>query len=244
MKPSKLKTIHVVIIASVACLMVVVGLYFLVIKKSNESIAVLQAQLDQLNQQAAQKATVEAQLAAEKQKYQAVVWKYNKYLVGKMPPISFEDRANGMIALWKEQSEQLGPMLQAWPNKTGVRLASSISVPAAPVDPNTVATSLVTIPIGTISVVGDFRSILSHVRSWNKFKRLVQIDPVSLKGSSPFMTATYKLTVYIFPRGETGPSVAMAGAGAPGAAGVAPVGGAGASDAHPGYSAPTYAPHP
>jgi len=233
MGASKLKTIHVVIIGCFACTVVIVGLYFLVIKKYNEQISILTAKYQAEEQQSLKKPQVEAQLEAARQEYRMVTWQYEKYLREKMPPLSFQDRAQGMIALWKEQAEVLGPMLQSWPAKTGVRLLSGVQVPAAVVNPNSIDVSLIRIPIGTFRVTGDFSAILSHIRSWNKFHRLVQIDPVSLTGPSPGMTAEYGLTVYIFPRGEAGPNITMAGAGE---------GGGGAGPAMP--MAPAAAPQP
>ncbi|MCX6377172.1 MAG: hypothetical protein NTU88_14265, partial [Armatimonadetes bacterium] len=69
---------------------------------------------------------------------------------------------------------------------------------------------------GGFTVVGDFTTLLSHIRSWNKFSRLVQVDVGSLTGPGPFMTLNYTVTVYIFPRGEAGQNIPMATAGQPG----------------------------
>lgn len=211
MSKSKLKTLHVVIIGCLACALVAGGLYFFVIKKANERIAGLEAQLQQLTAEAEKKSSVEAQLVAAREENRIVSAKYERYLREKMPPISFQDRAQGMIALWKEQAEVLGPMVQSWPNKTGVRFSSGVKIPAAPVNPNSVNTSIISIPIGNFNVTGDFHSILNHIRSWNKFNRLVQIDLGKLSGASPNMTAEYRVTVHIFPRGEAGQPVTMAG---------------------------------
>lgn len=220
---SKLKTIHVAIIGIFACLVVIVGLYFLVITKANERIKGLQDRLQKAQAEWDLKASVEAQLQAAKQQYRMVNVKYEKYLDEKMPPISFQDRAQGMIALWKEQAETLGPMVASWPARTGVQLMSGVRVPAAPVDPNAISTNLIVVPLGGFQVRGDFRTVLSHIRSWNKFNRLVMISPVSLRGPSPGMTAEYGVTVFIFPRGEAGSSVPMVGSSTGGAPAGAPI---------------------
>ncbi|MHB0913928.1 MAG: hypothetical protein ACYC2Y_10885, partial [Armatimonadota bacterium] len=208
-----LRTIHVIIIGTLICAVIVVGFYFLFIKKTYTTIGQRQASLDQASQVWQNKASAEADLADARANYALTKSKYDRYLAEKMPPVSFSDRAEGMIALWKEQAEVLGPMVEKWPSHTGVHLTSTISVPAAPVNPNSIDTEMITIPIGNISVTGDFRTVLDHVRSWNKFGRLVQVSPVNLSGPSPGMTAQYSLTVYIFPRGEAGPTVEMAGGG-------------------------------
>lgn len=233
----KLRQIHVIIIGVFACVAVIAGLYFTVIKNKYKVLGELQSQYAAAEQKWNQKASVEAQLEEAKRQNRIITSKYERYLAEKMPPISFEDRAQGMIALWKEQSQVLGPLLTSWPRKTGVQYLGGIQVPAPPVDPNSIDTSLIKLSVGTVQVRGDFRSILSHIRSWNKFGRLVQIDPVSLTGPSPGMTAQYAVTVYIFPRGEAGPPIAMAGGGG-GGAGVpgAPVG---AAPGAPPMAAPT-----
>ncbi len=213
MSQGKLKRVHVIIIGLVACIAVGAGMYFLVISKLRQDIAALQTRYDEAKAVADTRPQVERKLAAAQAKYQIALARYNYYLRTKMPPISFQDRAQGMIALWKEQAETLGPMIEAWPKKTKVVLGSSVQVPAAPVDPNAINTTLIRIPIGTIRVVGDFKTLMNHIRSWKNFGRLVQVDPASLSGVSPNMVAEYGLTVYIFPYGEPGPPVQMAGTG-------------------------------
>jgi hypothetical protein len=211
MKVSKLRSIHVVIIGSFACIAVILGTYFLVIKKYYVKINELNGRLQTAEQIWQRKAQAEAELEAAKLQNRLMMARYERYMREKMPSLSFEDRTQGMIALWKEHGEVLGPLLEKWPRKTGVIFAGGVQVPAAPTDPNSIDTTLIRIPVGTFSVVGDFRSILAHLRSWNRFNRLVQIDPATLSGTSPRITAQYSVTVYIFPRGEAGPTVTMAG---------------------------------
>jgi hypothetical protein len=210
MGSSKLKAMHVVIIGAVACVLVGVGTYFLVIKKKYESLNALNGRLTVATEQANKRSQVLARLETAKQTNKALQISLERYLREKMPPISFEDRAQGMIALWKEQVETLGPMLRSWPQKSGVVMTGGVSVPAPPADPNTIDASLIKIAIGSFAVRGDFRTLLTHVRSWNKFGRLVQIDVKALQGPSPFMTLNYDVTVYIFPRGGVGQPIPMA----------------------------------
>lgn len=226
MSMSKLRTIHVVIIGSFACIVVVVGVYFLVIKKCYAQIGQYNTRLQTAEQTWQRKAQAERELAEAKLQNHLMMVRYERYMREKMPSLSFADRTQGMIALWKEHGEVLGPLLESWPRKTGVIFAGGVQVPAAPTDPNSVDTSIIRIPVGTFSVVSDFRSILNHLRSWNRFNRLVQIDLASLSGTSPRMTAQYAVTVYIFPRGEAGPTVTIAGGGggAPAMGAMAPTG--------------------
>jgi hypothetical protein len=213
---SKLKAIHVLIIGIVVAVAIGAGTFFLVIKKANERIAGLQGRKAQAEQTIATRSAMEQKLAAAKQKNVVLNAKLEKYMRTKMPAISFNDRAQGMIALWKEHAETLGPLINSWPRKTGVGITSEVQIPAPPVDPNIIDTNLVKIPLGSFTVSGDFLTLMSHVRSWNNFNRLVQVDVKSLTGQSPFMTLSYEATVYIFPRGEAGQTVPMASAGGPG----------------------------
>lgn len=215
---SKLKSIHIVIIGSLLCVIIATSTFFLVIKKVNKEIADLNVRLDAATQVVNTRPQVEARLAQAKINNRNLQVILEKYMRAKMPPISFQDRAQGMIALWKEQAETLGPLIEAWPRRTGVSFGGGLSMPAQPIDPNTIDTSLITLPLGTFTVGGDFATLMSHIRSWNKFNRLVQVDVKSLSGTSPFMTLTYDATVYIFPRGETGQNIPMATpqTGAPG----------------------------
>ncbi len=219
MGPSKLKSIHVVIIGSVACILIVVGLYFLFVKNANARIAALNVRYTQADSVYQTLNSVESNLATTNQKFNLVKSKNDRYMREYMPPLSCTDRAQGMLQRWNEQAKILGPMIKAWPSKYGVTLTSSVSVPAPPVNPNNIDNSMITLPMGTFSVTGDFRSIMAHIRSWNKFHRLVQIDAVSLDGQSPNITAQYNVTVYIFPQGEPGPTIEMAGGGQAAASG-------------------------
>ena len=193
-------------------MLVAAGLYFLVIKKATERVAGLEKDLQEQTAIYARKPAAERKLEEVKIEYNLRLTEYSRFMRAKMPALTFADRPQGMIALWKEQAEVLGPMIQRWPGKTGVQLTSGIAVPAAPTDPNAVSTGYIPIPLGTFSVRGDFRTIMRHVRRWNDFNRLVILGPVSISGPSPGMTAQYPVTVLLVPHGEAGPQFQM-GAG-------------------------------
>jgi hypothetical protein len=217
MSLSKLKRLHVIIIGSVACVVCAAGLYFLLIKPLDASIAETTAQLDASRLVANQLDTSVRDLDAAKSEVIVNEAKLNRYQVSKMPNISFAERDKGMIQLWHEQSETLGPLLERWGSKHGT-LLSGMPIPAPPANPNELQPGMIKISVGKVDVAGNFRSLLSNIRSWNQCPRLVQIDRPSLSGTSPFLKASYELTVYIFPRTDPGPQIAMAGAGAAAAA--------------------------
>ncbi|MDO8684273.1 MAG: hypothetical protein Q7N50_12415 [Armatimonadota bacterium] len=219
---NKIKRLHVIIIGSVACAIVGVGMFFLLIKPINQEIKTVDDQLQASQAVGVRLDSANRGLADAISQVSMAQSKLARYEATKMPNLSFAQRDTGMIDLWREQSEVLGPILQRWGYRGGVSLASSIAVPPAPTNPNAIDTSLIRIPIGHIEVVGDFRSILSHIRAWNTCPRLVQIDKPSLSGADSNLKASYDVTVYIFPKGAAGPAITMAGgeggaAGAPGA---------------------------
>lgn len=207
------------IIGSVLCVMIAAGLYFLIVAKANERIKGVQAELDTATQIAARLPSAERKLEQVRLEYSRQFTAYNRFMRAKMPAIALADRPQGMIALWNEQAFTLGPMLERWPAKTGVRRMNSVSVPAAPTDPNAINTTFIPISIGTFQVQGDYGTIMRHVRRWNDFGRLVQLSPISISGQSPNMTAQYSVTVLLVPMGEAGPAFSMSGASVASAAG-------------------------
>lgn len=213
MSLSKLKRLHVIIIGSVACVACAAGLFFLLIKPVNETITTTSQQLDASTAVAIQKPASIRDLAAAKNEVVQNETKLNRFQASKMPNLSFAERDKGMIQLWHEQSETLGPILERWGSRDGI-LQTSISIPAPPSNPNDLQPGMIKISVGKVDVAGNFKSLLRNIRGWNDCPRLVQIDHPCLSGTSPALKATYDMTVYIFPRSDPGPQIAMAGAGA------------------------------
>ena len=228
MNLSKIKKLHVMVLGVLACVVVGVGFFFLLIKPVAAKKAQVQKDLEASKQVADQLPSAMRALDEAKKTVAKEQAKLGAYERSKMPNLSFASRDTGMVQLWHEQVEVLGPTLVRWAPKGGVRLISDVSVPAPPTNPNDIATDLIKVPIGKLDVVGDFQSIMNHIRAWNACPRLVSVDKPSISGMSPYLKATYDLTVYIFPRGSAGPQIQMAGTGqAQGgmmAAGAAPVG--------------------
>jgi hypothetical protein len=216
MNISKLRTFHVLIAGAVACVIVAVGVYFFVIQKTEAKIGPLNTRMTTAQQTIDQKNSfIKAKEQAQADLDLAMV-KYNHYLTAKMPPISFEDRSFGMIALWKEQAEVLGPMLKKWSKKSSdyhLKFTGDFVIPPAPANPNAIDGKMIVLKVGSFSVTGSFNNILNYIQSWNKFNRLVQVDGLSLKGTSPNLTGSFALTVYIMPRDGLGDPIPMAGSG-------------------------------
>lgn len=210
MSVSKLRPIHVIIIGAVVCIAIISLLYFLVITKYNDRIAALKAR------ETAAQSVVDTLPAAQRSLAEAITnfnmtkARYSRVEQRKMAPVSFEDRTEGMIAQWKEQGEVLGPMLNSFMKKAKIKNTASFSVQAAGVNPNQLETYLIRLPVGSVTVTGTFREILDHIKIWQDFGRLVQLDGLSISGQSPNLTGSYSVTVIQFPRGGVGPDIPMA----------------------------------
>jgi hypothetical protein len=218
---SKLRKIHIIIIGSLVCVILGGGLYYALITKATKS---LEDETARYNQYAA--TGTQNNVALQQAGYQQALQdaasaenKLNYYFARQMPYLDFRDRKSGMIALWQEQSLNLGPLLISYLKTSGVQLdpQTQITIPAPPSNPNDLSSDQlapITIPLGKIRVRGSFSQIMAHIRKWNTCKRLVMIDNPQITGISPDLTCEYDATVYIFPRyAATSAQIAMAGGG-------------------------------
>ena len=73
--------------------------------------------------------------------------------------------------------------------------------PTSPNDPM-IRSGVLQVPLGPVSVSGDFHHILTHFYDWQYFNRLVLVDGLSLSGNSPYMQGSYTATLYIFPQND------------------------------------------
>lgn len=231
MKLSKLKRLHVVIIGAVVCAIVGAGLFFLVIKKSNEKLAAAQAQWDQYQPTG----NIENVRSMERDRDKAraeVATAQNdldRYMISKMPNLVFSDppgsqpgtgRAMGMFALYHEETQVLPPLLVRWAlTKSKVSLDSGFTIGAPPFNPNDpiFESDVIKIPVGKVKVTGTYTDILAHIRKWNDCGRLVQVGAPSFTGNSPKLSCDYDMTVYIMPKSKADKTKPLGIAGAPGA---------------------------
>jgi len=144
----------------------------------------------------------------------------------RMPNLNFSRRDIGMLALWNEQIKTLGPLLEHFADDANVKVAQAgFKIQAPPSNPNdgVFDQDVLVFPLGSVTVVGDFKRVMGNIRRWNNCQRLVMVGPPKLVGVSPQLAATYDLTCYIFPVAKGGPTIQMAGGGAaagtPGAVG-------------------------
>ena len=211
-------------------LLAAAGIFFLMIKPTLDATTVQQGVYDAnypdstlASQNSANKA-----LLAAKVKVQQIKFQWAVVSAAKMPRYDVSNRTLALKQITYELTRYLGPDLQHQLRATpGATPQTQIALPAPPVSPNDITAAPVVIPLGTVTVTGDFRHILAQFYYWQSFNRLVLADNLALTGNSPYMTATYTATLYIFPQNDDhlGPIIPQAGGGAAGgAAGAAPGG--------------------
>ncbi|MGI4788153.1 MAG: hypothetical protein ACRYFS_04815 [Janthinobacterium lividum] len=231
MKLNRINPLIVAVVGVVLSLLAAVGIYFLMIKPTLDATAVQQGIYEQNQpdstlsaQNAAKKKLTAAKLQVQQIKFQ---WAVKS--AAKMPPYDVSNRPLALRQITYELGHYLGPDLQHQLRVTkGVTTSTLIALPAPPLSPNDITAAPVVVPLGTITVNGDFRHILTHFYEWQSFNRLVLVDNLAFNGSSPYMQATYDATLYIFPQNDDklGPIIPQAGdgTGAAGASGGAPGG--------------------
>lgn len=216
---SKLKIIHIIIIGAVLWILAGVGFHFLMTKPAIEARDKEKARYEAAITGGGTAKNVEDKkidLVKANQESVEAQRDNNKYMRLYQPNIvlgpTADDRGRGMVALWREQSEILGPMLIKYIKSTGVELVSELKIPKPVVDPNTIDycdTKYLEIDCGKIKVMGDFTQIMNHIRKWNKFKRLVYIEQPVITGMSPYLICEYNIKVCIFPRVAADPAAVI-----------------------------------
>ena len=248
MKTSRLSPLVVGIVGSVLCLAIAGALFYFLIKPTQEQTAVQQGIYEQNYPDSTAAAQKKAAKELNDAKYQ-VAQIHRQWLqkdAALMPRYDVSGttpgaRIRATRQLSTELGQNLGPLLERQLHTSGVTTDTAISLPAPPVNPNDITNAPVVIPLGPISVHGDFRHILTHFYNWQYFNRLVLVDSLAFDGSSPFMTGTYTATVYIFPQGadKLAPNIPAAGA-AGGAAGGGAAGGYPGGSSGGGYPGGSY----
>lgn len=217
MKLNRVSPWVVAAIGAVLSLLAIAGIIFLMIKPTLDQTAAQQAIYNQNfpdSTPAAQR-LAQKQLAAAKLQVKQIQFQWAVKSAARMPRYDVSNRTLALQQLTTELTRYLGPDIQRQLKVTGVKSDTQVVLPAPPVSPNDITAAPVVIPLGTITVSGDFRHILQHYLDWQSFNRLVLVDNLSLTGNSPYMTGTYTATLYIFPQNDTklGPIIPGAATG-------------------------------
>lgn len=144
---------------------------------------------------------------------------YNEYMSRFMPMLDFSRRDVGMISYWHEATGVGSKIVTNFAVKDPIVnvMTASLSVPPPPTNPNDSLfdQKLITYT-GSVSVRGDFRSILNNITRWSNAPRLVLVSPsisMTMSGYNPNnISATYSITCFVFPRNTGGDTISMASA--------------------------------
>jgi hypothetical protein len=222
MKTNRLTPPIVAAIGIVLSLMAIGGIFYFLLKPTQESLTEQQARYDQNYPDSTPIAQKNAQnlLNTNKIKVQQIKFQWVQVESALMPPYDVSDREKAWQQLTYELGHYLAPDLAHQMAVTGFRSQATFALPAPPASANDITAAPLVIPLGTINVHGSFRDILTHFYNWQNFNRLVMVDGLTLDGNSPFMAGSYNATVYEFPQNDdnVGPTNPKAGGAAAGAA--------------------------
>ncbi len=226
MKTARLSPGIVAAVGIVFCLLAVGLIGWFLIKPTLESTdaqqAVLTANYDDSTPMAQAAALKQVRLAQVKVAQIKTQWNIDQARY--MPPYNVANRQLAVRQLTYELGQYLGPDLERQFKSGGVINTTNVALPPPPVSPNDISAAPLVIPLGPVTVGGDFRRILTHFYNWRYFNRLVLVDSLNLDGNSPYMTGTYTATVIIFPQNDDKLPAPIAKAGGGAAAGTTPGG--------------------
>jgi hypothetical protein len=203
---SKLTRAHVFIIGAVIAVILGVGFYFLGVHQTQDHLSQLDSRLETANGTIAKEAQYKKDLEKAKGEVRDVQSSLVVFTKTKMPhpPIDLRNQdpksqVLAMMNLWQEP-KRLYYMAQGFAlNTNEVAVRTQFGVPAQPSDPKLIPTTIIELPIGQVTAYGDLEAILRYMKRWNRFGRVVAVDNLVLDGTSPLLSGTAQLTVYIFP---------------------------------------------
>jgi len=126
--------------------------------------------------------------------------------MSRMPEIS-TDRYQGMIDLWKEYASTSGPrMVHYVIRQPGVIAPTGFSLPPPPTTPLD-PIPIITVPVGDFGIrAASLPAIIAFLRAIGKAPRMATVSNVSISGSSPSLSVSMPLTMYLVTRwGLPGP---------------------------------------
>jgi hypothetical protein len=204
---SKLTKGHVFVIGLVVALLLAVAFYFLGPAKTRQNLTTYNTQLAAHQQIIGTEAQKKQDLADAKKEVREkqALWATVENRRMPQPPIDLskpdeQSQTKAMIRLWQEPAKTV-PMIERFAlNTKDVIVTTNFGVGGQPTDPRAIPQSVIEWPLGTVTVQGTFPNILKYMKRWNQAGRLVAIDNFQLQGTSPFLTGTANVTVYIFPK--------------------------------------------
>lgn len=229
--------IGLVLLIGIGCL-----LWFLMIKPAKEKLAAKEAEYQPIKQyNETLLVTTQKNRDVEFKKAALIEKTYNNYMSRFMPMLDFGRRDMGMISYWREY-ENMKKVVEEFGNDPNLTTTISLNVPTPPTNPND---SLFDSPFiqytGTVTVTGDFTSILNNITRWSNAPRLVLVSPnisMTMQGDDPNkVTASYGIVCFVIPWQSGGSSITMAPGGGASGQTTGAMGMGGMSGGMPGMSA-------
>jgi len=213
---AKITKVQIWIIAAVLSAIAGGAIYYFLVMPEQARLEAANAKYDTNKAVADTKSSVDADQIKAKGEVKVAQAKWARYDRELMPDIDISNLIRGQQQLWNEQINVLGPITQRYlyADKTVQVVKATLALPAPPTDPNAVARKYFEFPLGDVTVQGKFNQILNHAERWNRFRRLVVVDGLTLSGNSPRLTGSYKLTAYIFTHDDKGAGASIPQAGA------------------------------
>ncbi len=244
----RIPPIAIMIIGVVLIVGVSAGVFFMLIKPQQETLAQLQSNLEKEQAEAAQLDSVEEELARVDKKWDRLQDKLAAAQDERSIPISFTQPITAMITLWPEYRQTLPELIEEFVDASGCTLISGVSFPAPPnVPPSAPPTGFIQITGGhqiSITVEGSLASIEKLYKSLRNFPRVVIVSSLSLSGEGDTITAQVPLSIYLLvevPPAAAAPAVGAGAYGMPGMGGMPGMPGMGLPGGMPG-AAPGAAP--
>jgi hypothetical protein len=199
----------VALIGLVIALLLAGAFYFLGPQKTQQNLTAYEQQLAAHQQVIATEPQKREALELAKKEVAEKKAAWARVERAKMPVIDLtkndeESLTRTMIRLWQEPGRTVPLMERFALNTKDVIVTTNFGVGGQPTDTRALPRSMIEWPLGTISVQGSFQDIMRYMKRWNQAPRVVAVDNFQLQGTSPFLTGTASIVVYIFPRGGGG----------------------------------------
>jgi hypothetical protein len=198
------------------------GFYLLSIRPNSMALAFQQNRNSQIEDVIAKRPQAQKRVDDAKAQQRDAALQWTAYISRKSPPQSLINldqnrwRLSTQFEIFRSKLSGANGILGKFMRSTGVRVNAYPAITFTTDDPNTLVAQffsfdkqagmpypVAVVSLGTLSVTGTFDKVLKHVEAWNRLPNFIALtDNVQLAGTSPSVTATYNLTLIIFPRGH------------------------------------------
>lgn len=204
-----MKPVHVFITGAVVAVIVGLGLFFLLVKPSQDKLAQLTTTNEGLLAGIQQNSNAQSLLDKAEKDAAAAKAAWAVKMRRQDPPPQYaipvgtpDERLRTMDKWWllpdavRRETEQFARGM------SGVQVETAFTVPAPSPDPNAIPQDVVVFPLGAMAATGSFKNVLAWARRWNSFRYTNAVDGfnIQLVGPNGRVRGTASLTLYIFPK--------------------------------------------